>query len=249
MEESRDQAPRESTAAVFGIAVGLALLLGSATFLFKKGPLQTAADPMEALARVFQTPEAWPEGLQPTAAADLANGEGWIRWGGVEKSAPPEPVEITGGEDLTVPVAEPTGKASGSSRKKVDWVAVDSVREGSSPDEVFLLTRPRSRAKSLRDAYFRNLPRKGVEDLKSKGGRVIIETGEVLWLGYEASTVHERKYFKQDGEPTFRDSIRVNLSLHEPCVLIALWPMQSAARMETLKPLLETLVPLDRSAE
>ncbi|MEM7517515.1 MAG: hypothetical protein AAF368_11415, partial [Planctomycetota bacterium] len=131
--------------------------------------------------------------------------------------------------------------------EKVDWVAVDSVREGSSPDEVFLLTRPR--AKSLRDAYFRNLPRKGVEDLESDGGRVVIETGEVLWLGYEANTVHERQYFKQDGEPTFRDSIRVNLSVHEPCVLIALWPAQSAARIETLRPLLETLVPLDPSAE
>ena len=58
-----------------------------------------------------------------------------------------------------------------------------------------------------------------------------------------ATFVRQRHYAKVDGEPSFEDSIRVNVSSHKPCVMIAIWPHTEVGDLDKVEKILTQLGP------
>lgn len=236
MQPPRDDAPREHVGGVFGIALALCFFVG--TGLWIAGQRSGALDGPALLAEHFE-PFTPPGGLELRDAVRLPGGESFLRFAAPGSEAIEDLGAVTEAEPEDAAPAEGGGDS-------VDWTSVEIGPEGEPPSDVSLIFHPASQAKTLMERYFRNFPQRGVSELESRGGNVVIESGDTSWGLYETTFVRQRRFEKFDGRPDFVDSIRVNLTRRgAPCVLILIWPRGLPGSVEAAEAWLTALVPRD----
>jgi hypothetical protein len=209
-----------SALTVVGVAVGL-MLLGSAVaylFVLRGGPI----DGEGQLQSAFGV-RALPFDLSVVQAHEMAGGEKLIVL--ENKGLPAE----------TEPVAPPAPLA------KIDWKNLPIRTSGTPPRRVRIVWLEGASAAEKLSAFFTKVEFKDLGKLGPEGGLTPIDAGKIPWHGFDADYVHERS-FEPGG--TFRDAMRVNLSLaNNACMLTATWSRGEAASKKALQPLLDALQP------
>lgn len=224
------QAPRESVGGAIGVLLGLLLLAAAAWFALR--PAAREMDGEALLAQAFAR-GALPFGLEVRGAAALPGGEL------VVSLAPPD-VEL--GEGLAR-IEEPAGPAP-IEGAKVDWASAVSLAEGGPPERVLLVRLPRGRAEAERRRHFEEVRFRSLEDLGPTGGRAPLEREVLPWHGLAARAVRERRYRLEEGRPTFRDSVRVDLARPgRAWMLVAIWPPRAGSSLAPVRELLAALPP------
>ena len=72
---------------------------------------------------------------------------------------------------------------------------------------------------------FGSLRFKDFKRLDEAGERVPVDNGKLDWGGYEATFIRVRDFHRVHEEPTFTDTVRVNLTLGSRCCVLYLrWP-------------------------
>ena len=116
------------------------------------------------------------------------------------------------------------GESQSSEDEYTDWSAVEEGERGTLPEQLVFVFYPRKNSEEMFRTYFRNLPHRSARDLEGEGGTVIVESGDLNWRGFSTNYVRQREFMKRAGEPNFVDTLRVNLSLGQSCVMVAIWP-------------------------
>ena len=225
--------PREHWGGVLGLAVGLTLLVGLVVVVARH-PAR-AEDARALLAEWFVVGDL-PPGLEVAEAATLADGRRMVRL--VESAAPAE---------SPLPPAKPGDKP-------VDWSKLAVGPAGSEPREVLIVRYPRGSGASELGRLFTSTAQ-GLGPPNGMGGMggggmggggggarsVVLERDQLVWGELAARYVVERTL---EGEATFRDGLRVNLSHDETAmVLFASWSRGLPASRERVEQLLHALQP------
>ena len=122
-----------------------------------------------------------------------------------------------------------------------DWASLSPVSTGTPPERLFLVKYPTGRASSVINEQFRSIEWKDLRDIEADGGRTAVDGGKLEWAEYAADFVQERTFVRGG---TFRDSLRVNLSLGRECwIAYAVWPELDAGSKEVVRELLTALRP------
>jgi hypothetical protein len=246
-DTTSDPAKPESLAGVFGVGLGLAIiaaLLGAVLFY---GPTRTSA--AELLASRFEVGEL-PEGITlDEGSLTLPSGE--------------RVVTFTTGEPLAIGPAEikaglaPSGRKGGPGRghpgmgngggpknpeaEPFDWTGIEAEATDTLPARLYLVSYPVDRAPGILGAQFRGLDWKDISEIGEKGGTAVVGGGVIEWAGYSADFVRQRRFLEGG---SYRDTIRVNLSLGRVCqVAYAIWPERHDGSEEAVGRVLSALRP------
>lgn len=225
----------ESCGGVLGMGLGLALIVACAAMLVFYGPRRLDAG--EVLASSFEL-GALPEGLvlEPEATA-LPAGEL------VVTLSNGEPLELSALELLSPRQTQ----QSTEEYVEFDWTAVEALSLGGLPARLYLVKFPRSRAERVLVSQFRGLEWLDLSEIPAKGGSTVVGGGKLPWAGYEADWVRERRFLEGG---SFRDTLRVNLSLGQECwVAYSIWPERAAGSEEVVADCLAALAPRAQSSE
>ena len=245
MSEAEPKKERESTSWVLGIGLGLMLILGS-LYLISSHRAQ-ALDGREVLSEYFDldAETALPLGFEVESASLLPLDDKIVKL--VSERAKTEAVAVDAEDELetdeTADASDEESKEGNEDDEWIDWTKVEELANGTEPSEVYFVFYPPKASDRLMDQHFRNFPRRGADDLGKSGGNVVIESGELQWAGFATTFVRQRRYRKKDGAPSFIDSLRVNLSVGDPCVMIAIWPEREVGEASAVKPILAALEP------
>jgi len=126
----------------------------------------------------------------------------------------------------------------------VEWGEVPEGEPGTRPAEIVVAWYPEAKADERLARLFGRLHFGDVKDIGEGGGRIAVDTGELAWGAFETRFVRERCFEKVGGTPSFRDAIRVNLTLgRRPCVLFATWPAGMPGSIEPVQEALRALRP------
>lgn len=222
---------RESVGGVIGVLLGLAVL-GAAAWAALK-PSAELLDARAELAAAFEVAPL-PFELEPDgdAAARLPGGERVVAF-------------ASDAADEAVPVLTEVVEVSVEGEDEgPDWAALMPTDSGRPPTRVVLMRIPDERAAAERRRLFEGLTFQKIEDLEPKGGRVLLAREEVPWHGLAARAVRERRYHLVNGEPTFLESVRVDLARPgQPWMLIAVWPLGHASTLEPVREILAAFAP------
>jgi hypothetical protein len=240
--EAAQTAPqRASLGAIVGVAIGLALLFvcvlapvfyGSSTFAAPEG-----------LAANFEL-EGLPHGFALEDTAYLLPGGERVFVFTDGSASPVAALDVVAtasesageGETASVP-----GSPHGEGAAPFDWSTVAALSKGAQPARLFLVHYPGARAESVILEQFRGLEWKDLRLIGTEGGRSAVDGGQLQWGEYAADFVRERTYIAGG---SFRDALRVNLSLGRECwVAYAIWPDLHAGSQEPVEELLAALRP------
>ena len=236
--EARGESRRfESCGGVLGIGLGLMLIAVCVATVALYGPRQL--DARELLSGSFEL-GALPEGLvlEPEAIA-LPMGE--------------QVVTLSDGSAFQLSPAELLAESSGREQSseeefvEYDWRSVGALSEGALPARLYLVRFPRSRAERILASQFRSLEWRDLSEIPSGGGSTVVGGGKLPWAGYEADWVRERRFLEGG---SFRDTLRVNLSLGQECwIAYAIWPERAAGAEQVVGECLAAFAPRAQSLE
>jgi hypothetical protein len=227
----------ESCGGVLGIGLGLVLIVVCAATVALYGPRRL--DARELLSRSFEL-GTLPAGLVlESEAVALPGGEQVVTFGDGS------PLSISPTELLTESSA---GKQDSQEEfAEYDWQSVESLSEETLPARLFLVRFPRSRAERVLASQFRGLEWRDLSEIPSKGGATVVGGGKLPWAGYEADWVRERRFIEGG---SFRDTLRVNLSLGQECwIAYAIWPERAAGAEQVVGRCLVALTPRAQSLD
>jgi len=234
LEGSDSPRERESLVGVFGIGLGLSILLACVYTLIGYGTRSMA--PTEALGGAFEV-GAFPGTYQlEDEAVLLPSGE--------------RVVVISNGEEFEfdpVPVIKSArggrgGMGHGQDFVPYDWKGIAIGAEGAGPARLYLVNYPLGRASKVLASGFRDLQWRELSDIGAEGGKAVVDGGKLEWAGYSADFVRERLFIKGG---SFRDMLRVNLSIGSSCwVAYAIWPRESVGSTEIVREILGGLSPI-----
>ena len=92
------------------------------------------------------------------------------------------------------------------------------------PWQLSLVRYPESSAEAVLKKQFGRISFEDLSQISEKGGETAMDTGHLVWAGYRLPWVRTRFFRKVDGEATFHDSLRVNLTRgRHALVLYARW--------------------------
>jgi hypothetical protein len=227
---------RERAGAVAGIALGLVALIGA---VFAIGRDRTRSlDPATTFAQWFE-PRALPFGLAPASAAVLASGREVL-----QLAANPARSEPARGP---IAASKPWyGDLFGSGETKpsgppIDWTKIDAKPAGDPPLEAIVMRYPLEEAKTELRRWFEVQGQANLKMMPPRGGRVVVDQGELPWGKWSARYVMERE-LEEGG--TFRDVIRVNLTRGvDAKVMFVRFPRGSTGSTERVEDLLAALEP------
>lgn len=170
--------------------------------------------------------------LEPLAHA-LRGGERVVRF--VHEGSEEELAE------LTAAALGRGGAAPSRSSEKVEWGALLPSSSGTPPPVVLLVRYPLAAGERVVREQFRGLEYRDLSRLGERGGSTAVAGGELAWHGYAADHVRVRRF---GPGPTFRDVVRVNLSLGRECwIAYAVWPALAEGSVEPVAAVLDALRP------
>jgi hypothetical protein len=96
------------------------------------------------------------------------------------------------------------------------------------------------------NSQFRGLEWKDLLEIDVQGGSSVVGGGKLEWFGFDADWVRQRRFIVGG---SFRDTMRVNLSLGHQCwVAYAIWRQGAQASEEVMGELLAALAPVGEGA-
>ena len=232
---------RESIAAVFGIGVGLVVILLAVLSVLglKPGTREGSA----WLATQLVLPPDAPGSLEYAETLQFINGQTVVVLR--DPSSPDEPEAD--------PKPKPPSFSFGDRRKKsmgdwggpkVDWSALPDDVAGGAPVEVAFAGYTAKRSKKALEGLFSGARYKSLEEIGGSGGEMPVAMGYLDWHGYEANYVHARQFEKVSDEPAFHDTVRVNLTVGpEALVLFARWPRGQVGDVGEVESILASYAP------
>jgi hypothetical protein len=146
-------------------------------------------------------------------------------------------------EDLAELTAAALGRtaAAVATGEEVDWSALLPSSAGTPPAVVLLVRYPLAAGERVIREQFRGLEYRDLSRLGERGGSTAVDGGELAWHGYAADHVRVRRF---GPGPTFRDVVRVNLSLGRECwIAYAVWPALAEGSVEPVAAVLDALRP------
>lgn len=240
----------ETVAGVFGVGLGLCLIVLFVLTIVGYGPrAETAASVLDGSFVV----EALPEGLTVEPLALLLPGGEQVVTIGNGQPLPvtpkellePSPFERMGPGGL--PGAPPEGGPGAPPFEKFDWSSVEPEATDTLPARVYLVHYPERGAPALLTMQFRGLRWRDLSEIPAKGGSAVIDGGKLEWNGYAADFVRERRFLEGG---SFRDTMRVNLSLGRSCwVAYAIWGEREEGSEEKVREVLAVVRPAGESTE
>ncbi len=124
------------------------------------------------------------------------------------------------------------------------WHTLAEGEAGRAPVEAALVWYPFERADEVLDKQFGRLRFKDFKHLDEAGERVPVDNGKLDWGGYEAPFIRVRDFHRVHKEPTFTDTVRVNLTLGQRCCVLYLrWPRTLPGSREGAEAVLAVLQP------
>ena len=260
--------PPESAGVVLGITLGLGVIL--AAILVSLAPSPPPPDGAEWLAEHFDLRGELPFGCAVTHAERFVNGQVLVLLGdpaGAPEDPPPDrPLSELrgrggggwdggggdrgrrGGRRGGPPRGRGGGGGGGGGRGGFggEWTDWSKVAEGSPapPLEIGFTRYPRGASSRVLSGQFASVHFRDLKSIGGDGGELPADSGYVDWAGYEAAYVRTRHFYKAGGEPTFHDSMRVNLTLgKEATVLHLRWPRRSPGSLEDAQQILAVVHP------
>jgi hypothetical protein len=207
-----DAPAREKPFAVLGLALGLLVVL-----TIYVAPLVGGARKIDGaayLAAHFE-PAELPFGFAVTRAVALRDGRRVVVAG--DPSAPPEVgVDVSDLAPEGASDEEPAPLARGDSDREV-WARLKEGEPGRPPRAIALVHYPLGRAGDVLRRQFGELQYKDLTHVDEDGEAVPVDSGYLTWGAYQANYVRLRHFAKDDGRPTFHDTLRVNLTVGERC--------------------------------
>lgn len=242
-----DRPKPESLAGVFGVGFGLLIIAGLVLVIVGYGPRGIAAS--SVLAGSLEVVEL-PEGMTLEAnALILPTGEKVVT---VSSGSPfwINPAELIdrsarmgGGMGRGMGPGGGMGFGPGSPGfEEYDWAGVEVESEDSMPARVYLVTYPRRSASKVLVRQFSGLAWRDLSQISAKGGTAVVGGGKIEWAGYAADFVRQRRFLEGG---SFRDTIRVNLSLGQQCwIAYAIWPERHTGSEEVVREVLAAVRPV-----
>lgn len=250
--EGTERRDGERPGRVLGTTLALGVLLAAVALLVGRStePLDGAA----LVAEHFEVEEL-PFAFEVVDARRLALGERVVvladpdGWRALE--LPLEPVQADAEQGREGPPQGGDGRRMGGGLQPGDpgwkpgpWAGIELGEEGAPPREAALVWYPLSRADDVLERQFQRVQFQDVAMLGWEGGSTPVDSGYLDWQGYRAGFVHVRTFERRGGEPTFRDHLRVNLSVAgECCVLYLAWPRGQRGSRVAVEELVTALVP------
>jgi len=112
------------------------------------------------------------------------------------------------------------------------------------PVEVAYIWYPPKLAESVLEKQFSAVRFRDLKHLPKHGGDVPMDSGHLSWGRYDAGYVRHRHFRLVDEEPTFHDSLRINLTLgRQACVLYMRWPQGTPGHVAAAEELLAAYAP------
>ncbi len=239
---------QESLGGVLGMGVGFLFLLACVLAVFFYGPRSLAAG--ELLAESFKVDGSLSGLTLDPEALVLPKGERVFTFsdGGELR---------VGVQEIVVEDSKEGGRGRGSDSKDdgddfepFDWSALEVKVANGPPARFYLVNFTGDRAESVLLGAFSGLEWKELSELGAKGGSAVVGGGKLEWAGYDADWVRERRFLApapEDGTSrgTFRDTLRVNLSLGRECWIgYAIWREGEEGGEQRVSELLDGLLPL-----
>ncbi len=237
-EPSKEHAPEPATpGGILGSAIGILALLGCLTVVITYG--SRLFDSAEGLGESFKFNEVPGALALQEEAFLLPTGEKvYILSDGVVVEDGSEVTEMLMGFDIQHGV----GSGESGDEEAYDWSGVEILSQETSPSRVFLVQYPRERADSVIRSQFQGIDWRDLTEIDADGGRAAVEGGKLRWSGYSADFVRERTFIEGG---TFRDTVRVNLSLGQECwIAYAIWPVSHEGSSAKVGELLSAFEPL-----
>jgi len=221
-----------SPSRLIGVALGVGLVALCLAAAMGGGWGSTTSE--EVLASRF-TCSQLPEDLTlDPAAYELPGGERVVRF--FRQGA--GDMDASLGAAGLAPWSRPASKG-----EDVDWSELRPTSQETPPGVLYLVRYPESAGEAVMREQFRGLEYKDLSRLEGSGGSTPVEGGQLDWHGFAADHVRVRHF---GPGPTFRDVVRVNLSLGRECwVAYAVWPPLAAGSIEPVEDFLATLAPLE----
>lgn len=217
--------------AAVAVCVLVPLLYGSRTL--PAGPALAQSYELGELSHDFELgPEAF---LLPGGERVFVLGPGLA---GAPSEGSPGPILAAAGLERE---AGEGSEAQSGTAAFTDWGSLSPVSTGTAPARLFLVQYPIGRAASVIDEQFRRIEWKDLRHIEAKGARTAVDGGKIEWGEFAADFVQERTFVRGG---TFRDSLRVNLSLGRECwIAYAVWPELNAGSKEVVGEVLGALRP------
>jgi hypothetical protein len=255
----------ESISGVLGLALGLALI-GCAFWSFSSSSHAEILDGDELLSERFEF-EALPFGFEALEAFRLTGGEEIV----LLRDPDAEPLDIAvpiealfeggggdGGGDEWSDRGGRGGRGRGrggrggghggggdGEKKDNVWSKLEEGEAGHSPSEMVIAWYEYDDAEAVLKRQFSGARYGDISDVSDKGGRLVVDSGEVNWGAYSTFFLRERVFRKVDDVPGFYDTMRVNLTLGTRCcVLYAIWAPGRLGSKESISEALRHLRPL-----
>lgn len=214
---------RNSIAGVFGVALGLLILIGLVAGLAR--PRLGAPDGGALLAEWFGV-ETLPFGLEVEGAVDVLGNSTMVH---TRRS-------------LDEPEAERAEPPENGQWPWIQWGELEEGPGGTPPVEVVFLRYARGTANAeLERVLGRSGRKRHLHEIQKQGGRMVIDQGTIDWGPYAVRYQVERE-FERGG--TFVDSVRSSLTTPGfPCVMIARWARGFPADPSAVEQVLAVLEP------
>lgn len=242
---------------VLAVLGAILVLLAAAQGLFRQHVREL--DGRERLARTFLF-EQLPLGLPVAQALDLGGGEHIVQLGDstrIEEDAElrAELEKIRARERKQQASSGRGGGGSGGGRSRGGWGKKSfeppdpvwkTLGPGSpgEPLEVTFVWYPEKRGEQALGRLFGTSAFGDIGRLGKSGGEVLIEGGSIPWQGYDVPFRRIRHFQRREGEPTFVDVVRANLTRgREPCVLFLRFEAGEAGSKDVLRRALSGLAP------
>ncbi len=123
------------------------------------------------------------------------------------------------------------------------WPKLPDGETGQAPWQMTLVHYPSSeKAEETLSNEFGRLHFKDLATLPKHGGKAVVDSGHVVWHGFRLPYVRTRHFRKQDKEPVFHDSMRINLTMdRHALVLYMRWRPGQLGHAEEARPMLDSL--------
>ena len=241
----QDGGPRRAgVGPVIGVGLALMLVLSALQLLLQPGPEELDGEARLAESFAFET---LPLDMPVALALRLPGGEEVVQLGdsvSLESDAEERAAraqEAAGKDEKGKRGGK--GKGWGDSQPDPIWKTLGEG-ERARPFEVTFTWFPEKRAPEALRRLFGRSSFGDIGKLGEDGGQVLIEGGTVPWGKFDVPYRRIRHFQRIDGEPTFVDVLRANLTWNrEPCALFLRWPSGAAGSKDDLAEILSGLAP------
>src|SRR5262249_40926934 len=124
---------------------------------------------------------------------------------------------------------------------KIDWTQVALGSAGAPPLRATLVLLSAREGLAAARAAVEGSRGGELKQLGPQGGLVAVDEGNLVWAGYDAGLLHERRYTPGQAP---QDAVHVDLSTREhPCLLHVFWPPGSPGSKDAALEVARAFVP------